>query len=106
MLFGSEILVKFVQFLKIPDSKVFTLLGILIVVKVQPAKALCPIHSTVSGIDVVLHPHIKPFVSVLIIALQLSRESYEVLSGLTIMLFKFLQSSVKPQVTIWQLLGI
>ena len=57
-----------------------TLFGIVILFKVlQPANAVLPILVTLSGISVFLHPKIKVLVSVSIIALQFSLESYFVL---------------------------
>jgi hypothetical protein len=52
----------------------------------HPAKAPAPIPTTESGITVFLQPEIRIFVAVSIIALQLSRESYTVFSGSTVML--------------------
>jgi hypothetical protein len=48
-------------------------------------KALCPMILTLLGIIVLLHPKISSFVPVLIMALQLSRESYTGLFGSTTM---------------------
>ena len=57
-----------------------TPLGIVTLVKlVQPLKALLPMLVTLFGITVFLHPVIKVFVAVSIIALQLFLESYVLL---------------------------
>ena len=69
-----------------------TLLGIDIEVRPeQPKKALFPILATLLGIIVFLHPAIKVFVAVSIIALQLSRESYIELLSSTIIEVRPLQ---------------
>ncbi len=59
----------------------------------QPAKALLPIDVTFVGITVFLHPVINVLSAALIIALQLSRESYTVLPSSTIIDVKPLQTS-------------
>jgi len=63
-----------------------TLLGILIVVSSsQPLKAAVPMVVTLLGIVVFLQPTIRVFVSVSIMALQLSLESYFELPVSTVM---------------------
>ena len=54
-----------------------TFSGIVMAVSVShPSNALLPMAVTLSGIILFLHPHIKVFVAVSIIELQLLRESY------------------------------
>ena len=63
-----------------------TLLGMVMEVRlVQPEKALPPMLVTLLGIIVFWQPAIRVFVSVSIIALQLSRESYLVFPVSTLM---------------------
>ena len=74
---GIVIEVKLVQPENACMSIVVTELGIVIEDKpVQPSNAQLPIEVTEFGIVVFLHPAIRRFVSVSIIALQLSLESY------------------------------
>ena len=51
----------------------------------QNPKAPYPISSTLGGMMVFLHPNMSELVDVLMIALQLLRESYSVLPGSTMM---------------------
>ena len=61
---------------KAPSPMLVTLFGIIIEVRpLQPEKALSPIDVTLLGIMVFLHPSINMLDAVLIMALQLSRES-------------------------------
>jgi len=63
-----------------------TLLGMVMEVRpVQPSNALPPILVTLLGMIVFLHPVIRVFVLVSIMALQLSLESYLLLSASTLM---------------------
>ena len=71
-----------------------TLLGISTEVKLeQPAKASSPMLVTLLGMVVSLHPAIKVFVWVSIIALQLFLESYAGLPSATAMEVKLEQPS-------------
>ena len=80
-LFGISIEVSPVQPEKASQPMLVTLFGISIEVSpVQPLKAYQPMLVTLFGITVFLHPRIKLLVDVLIMALQLSRESKMVLS--------------------------
>ena len=76
--------VKLLQLEKACMPIVLTELGIFSVVKPQYIKDCSPIDVTVFGMVVFLQPIIKLLVSVSIIALQLSRESYLLLSSSTI----------------------
>ena len=76
---------------KAPVSMLVTLLGMVTEVKPeQPLKAEEPMLVTLLGIIVDLQPAIRVLDEVLIIALQLSRESYVVFSSSTII-------EVKPE---------
>ena len=69
--------VKSVQFQKAPMPIIFTPSGMVIVVSLlHSEKAFMPMDITLLGIRVLMHPLISVLVSVSIIALQLSRESY------------------------------
>ena len=71
----------------------FTLLGMVMEVKLlQPQNALSPILITLLGMKVFLHPTISSLEEVLMIALQLSRESYTGFPLSTTIEFKLLQS--------------
>ena len=72
----------------------------------QPRKAFAPIVVTLFGITVFLQPAISVFVSVLIIALQLSRESKAVFSMSTTIDSRALQPSNSPPPILVTLLGI
>ena len=62
----------------------------------QPAKALSPILVTVAGITVFPHPQRSVLLSVWIIALQFSRESYILLLSATTMLLRLEQPENAP----------
>ena len=65
---------------------VVTLLGMVMEVRPeQPKNALLPMLVTLLGIMVFLHPNMSELFDVLMIALQLLRESYSVLPGSTMM---------------------
>ncbi len=71
--------------------------GIIIDVNLeQPLKASLPIAVTERGMTVLLQPAINSFVEVLIIALQLFRESYTLLFGSTLIAFRLEQPAKAP----------
>jgi len=73
---------------------VVTELGISMLVRLeQPSKAYLPMLVTELGILVFLHPTIKVFVAVSMIALQFPRESYLGLPSSTMIVVRFSQSS-------------
>ena len=77
---GMVIDVRSVQLLKAPSPMLVTELGMVIDVRLeQTQKAYLPMLVTELGMTVFLLPAIKVLLSVSIMALQLSRESYLVL---------------------------
>ena len=85
-LFGIVIDVKDEQFKKALSPILVTLFGMVIDVKDELLeKALSPIAVMVLGMLVFLHPKIRVLVAVSIIALQLLRLSYTLLSAATVM---------------------
>ena len=93
-LLGITIEVSPLQEAKAQIPMLVTLLGITIEVSpLQYAKALPSILVTVLGIVVFLHPTFKAFDDVIIIALQLLRESYIVFPSSTTIAVRLLQFS-------------
>ena len=80
------------QFKNARSRKVVTELGMVMLVKpIQSSNALEPIVVTEFGIIVFLQPRIRDLPDFLMIALQLSRESYFELLPSTVMLDKLVQ---------------
>ena len=86
---GISIEVKALQPEKDELPILVTELGIVILVNVQLRNAYAPMLVTLVGITEFLHPEIKVLVSVLMMALQLSRLSYTVLPCSTLMVVRF-----------------
>ena len=93
-----------VQLLKI-SIDIFTDFGMTMLVRpVQPLKAPSSISVTESGMTVFLHPAIKVLLSVSMMALQLSRESYFSLLYDTTMLVRPVQpEKSEPPITVTDL---
>ena len=100
-LFGMVIEVRLLQPVKAKLPILVTLLGIVIEVRLlQPEKAVNPMLVTLCGMIVFLQPLNRVFEAVIMIALQLSRESNTVLPDSTTIEVRLLQ----PKKILWLML--
>ena len=106
-LLGRVMLLRLLQAWNALLPMLVTLLGIVMLSRLlQPMNALLPMLVTLLGIMVFLHPAIRVFVAVSIIALQLSRLSYTLFFWSTIKVSRLLQYSNAPFPMLVTLFGI